>query len=82
MSGPPAPVREYQLTLYADPSDQYGFGLRVVAATTGERQIPCARVLWTCPGGAADAAGVRVGDKVGGWGGDNWQAAEKETRST
>ncbi len=63
MSGPPS--RENKLTLYADPGDQYGFGLRVVAATTGERQLPCARVLWTCPGGPADSAGVRVGDKVG-----------------
>ena len=47
-------VREYQLTLYADPSDQFGFGLRVVAASAagatvqqqqqqGGQGVTCAR---------------------------------------
>ena len=63
----PSKAREYEITLYHDPNhdpDPYGFGLRVVGTTTGERQIQCARVLWICPGGPAERGGVRVGDRV------------------
>ena len=70
---PVRPVREYQLTLYADPPDPHdpasydlGFGLRVVGAAYGERGLNCARVLWVLPNGPAERAGVRVGDRVRG----------------
>lgn len=56
------PPREYQITLYCDSHSPYGFGLRVVGAEGGY-----ARVLWICPGGPAEQAGIRVGDKVGDW---------------
>ena len=29
-----------------------------------DQDLPCAKVLWILPGGAADRAGIRVGDKV------------------
>jgi hypothetical protein len=37
------------------------FGLRVVGVG---QEYPCARVLWLFPGGAAERAGIMVGDKV------------------
>ena len=41
------------------------FGLRVVGVG---QESPCARVLWLFPGGAAERAGITVGDKVcGAW---------------
>ncbi|XP_059089907.1 uncharacterized protein LOC131885769 isoform X2 [Tigriopus californicus] len=56
------PPREYQITLYCDSHSPYGFGLRVVGAEGGY-----ARVLWICPGGPAEQAGIRVGDKIFDW---------------
>jgi hypothetical protein len=37
------------------------FGLRVVGVG---QEFPCARVLWLFLGGAAERAGITVGDKV------------------
>ena len=37
------------------------FGLRVVGVG---QESHCARVLWLFPGGVAETAGIRVGDKV------------------
>ena len=45
-----------------DMKDPYRFGLRVVGVV---QDTPCARVLWLYPGGAAERAGIAVGDKVG-----------------
>ena len=53
------PVREYQVTMYADNRSAYGFGMRVVGTEAG-----AARVLWIQPQGPAEQAGIRVGDRV------------------
>ena len=55
-----------------DEQDPYGFGLRVVGQQIPvdpqqqQQQQPqlCARVLWISPGGPAQRAGIKVGDRV------------------
>jgi predicted metalloprotease with PDZ domain len=53
---------ERRLVLEREPGEQQGFGLRVVGV---EAAPAWARVLWLVPGGPAEGAGLRVGDKVG-----------------
>ncbi|XP_071744324.1 uncharacterized protein [Lepeophtheirus salmonis] len=60
------------ITLYQTPHDPYGFGLRVVGApfqNSRKNELVVARVLWLCPGGPAQRAGIQVGDKILKWGG-------------
>ena len=51
-------------------NDPYGFGLRVVGefvdetSNNGGSVSSYARVLWLSPGGLAESAGIKVGDKV------------------
>ena len=63
-----------QISLYrVDEQDPYGFGLRVVGQQLPvdpqqlqqqQQQQLCARVLWISPGGPAQRAGIKVGDRV------------------
>ena len=67
------PSNTSQISLYrVDEQDPYGFGLRVVGQQIPvdpqqqQQQQPqlCARVLWISPGGPAQRAGIKVGDRV------------------
>ena len=65
------------MTLYQNEASRqqgvYGFGLRVVGAKCQMPPSPAAaagaveqvaRVLWIAPGGPAQRAGIKVGDRV------------------